>query len=85
MRRHGFKTPVLMLTAKDAIEDRILGLDAGANDYLVKPFAFPELLLGSEPLAEEVSCTVVIFICRRDNDKVLYFKSACRGRDAGRI
>ena len=37
------KLPVLLLTAKDAIEDRVLGLDAGADDYLVKPFAFPEL------------------------------------------
>jgi two-component system, OmpR family, copper resistance phosphate regulon response regulator CusR len=44
MRRHGLKTPVLMLTARDAIEDRVLGLDTGADDYLVKPFAFPELL-----------------------------------------
>lgn len=44
MRRHGFKTPVLMLTARDAVEDRVRGLDAGADDYLVKPFAFPELL-----------------------------------------
>ena len=37
-------TPVLLLTAKDSIEDRVMGLDAGANDYLVKPFAFEELL-----------------------------------------
>jgi len=44
LRQHGFKTPVLMLTARDAIEDRVRGLDTGADDYLVKPFAFPELL-----------------------------------------
>jgi two-component system copper resistance phosphate regulon response regulator CusR len=37
-------TPVLILTARDAVEDRVLGLDTGADDYLVKPFAFPELL-----------------------------------------
>lgn len=43
LRRQGMKLPVLLLTAKDAIEDRVLGLDAGADDYLVKPFAFPEL------------------------------------------
>ena len=43
MRRQGILIPVLLLTAKDAIEDRVLGLDAGADDYLVKPFAFPEL------------------------------------------
>ena len=44
LRKRGTHTPVLMLTAKDAIEDRVLGLDSGADDYLVKPFAFPELL-----------------------------------------
>jgi two-component system, OmpR family, copper resistance phosphate regulon response regulator CusR len=44
MRLHGLRTPVLMLTARDAIEDRVRGLDTGADDYLVKPFAFPELL-----------------------------------------
>lgn len=43
LRKRGTKTPVLLLTAKDAIEDRVLGLDAGADDYLVKPFAFAEL------------------------------------------
>ena len=43
LRRQGAKLPVLLLTAKDAVEDRVLGLDAGADDYLVKPFAFPEL------------------------------------------
>jgi two-component system, OmpR family, copper resistance phosphate regulon response regulator CusR len=44
MRQRGFKTPVLMLTARDTVQDRVLGLDSGADDYLVKPFAFPELL-----------------------------------------
>jgi DNA-binding response OmpR family regulator len=44
LRRSGFLTPVLMLTARDGVEDRVAGLDAGADDYLVKPFAFAELL-----------------------------------------
>jgi two-component system, OmpR family, response regulator MprA len=44
MRRHGDRTPVLMLTARDAVSDRVAGLDAGADDYLVKPFALEELL-----------------------------------------
>lgn len=44
LRKAGKKTPILMLTAKDAIEDRVNGLDAGADDYLIKPFAFEELL-----------------------------------------
>lgn len=44
MREREIQTPVLILTAKDAIEDRVVGLDTGADDYLVKPFAFPELL-----------------------------------------
>lgn len=43
-RDHGVQTPVLILTARDTVEDRVLGLDSGADDYLVKPFAFPELL-----------------------------------------
>lgn len=44
IRRQGNNTPVLMLTAKAEIDDRVLGLDCGANDYLTKPFAAPELL-----------------------------------------
>ena len=44
MRARGSKTPVLLLTALDAVEDRVRGLDTGADDYLVKPFAFSELL-----------------------------------------
>lgn len=44
IRRGGFKVPVLILTSKSAIDDRVRGLDSGADDYLAKPFAFPELL-----------------------------------------
>jgi DNA-binding response OmpR family regulator len=44
LRKEGNHTPILMLTAKGAVRDRVVGLDAGADDYLVKPFAFEELL-----------------------------------------
>jgi heavy metal response regulator len=44
LRTRGVRTPILMLTARDTVEDRVMGLDSGADDYLVKPFAFAELL-----------------------------------------
>ena len=44
LRRRDSTVPVFILTARDAVEDRVLGLDTGADDYLVKPFTFPELL-----------------------------------------
>jgi len=44
LRESGFEMPILMLTAKDAVADRVVGLDTGADDYLVKPFAFDELV-----------------------------------------
>jgi len=44
LRKRGLQTPILILTAKDTVDDRVQGLDLGADDYLVKPFAFPELL-----------------------------------------
>jgi len=44
LRAKGFALPVMILTGRDTVDDRVMGLDSGADDYLVKPFAFPELL-----------------------------------------
>ena len=44
LRQRGIETPVLVLTARDSLKDRVIGLDRGADDYLVKPFAFEEVL-----------------------------------------
>jgi two-component system, OmpR family, response regulator len=51
LRERGVWSPVLMLTARDAVEDRVAGLDAGADDYLQKPFSFAELLARLRALA----------------------------------
>jgi DNA-binding response OmpR family regulator len=51
LRKRSVQTPILLLTARDAVPDRVAGLDAGADDYLVKPFAFPELLARLRALA----------------------------------
>jgi two-component system, OmpR family, response regulator len=51
LRNAGVWTPVLMLTARDAVDDRVAGLDAGADDYLTKPFSFAELLARLRALA----------------------------------
>ena len=45
LRRRGRQTPILMLTARDAVHDRVAGLDSGADDYVVKPFELEEVLL----------------------------------------
>jgi two-component system copper resistance phosphate regulon response regulator CusR len=51
LRDRGLTTPILICTARDAVADRVRGLDAGADDYLMKPFAFPELLARLRALA----------------------------------
>lgn len=55
--RAGGDLPILMLTAKESIEDRVVGLDAGADDYLVKPFAFDELLARIRALLRRIQPT----------------------------
>jgi len=54
LRRKGIQTPVILLTAKDALTDKIKGLDAGADDYLTKPFEFTELREGAFPRKEKI-------------------------------
>jgi len=54
LRAHGFKKPVLILTSRDAVEDRVAGLDAGADDYLIKPFSFAELVARLRVMLREV-------------------------------
>src|SRR5947209_3650401 len=51
LRSAGVSSPVLMLTARDSVDDRVAGLDSGADDYLLKPFAFAELLARLRALA----------------------------------
>ena len=60
LRRRHVGLPVLMLTARDAIEDRVAGLRAGADDYLVKPFAFAELLARIEALTRRLGSDRVL-------------------------
>jgi two-component system OmpR family response regulator len=55
LRAKGSRLPILMLTARDSVEDRVRGLDAGADDYLVKPFAFQELSARLRALGRRVS------------------------------
>ena len=49
LREQNIVIPILMLTAKDTVEDKVLGLDAGADDYLIKPFSFDELVARLTP------------------------------------
>ena len=57
LRRRGVETPILMLTARDALADRVSGLNTGADDYLTKPFAFEELLARSRALLRRSELT----------------------------
>ena len=57
LRRHKIHTPILMLTARDALGDRVTGLNTGADDYLTKPFAFDELLARARALLRRSELT----------------------------
>jgi two-component system, OmpR family, copper resistance phosphate regulon response regulator CusR len=80
LRKRNINVPVLMLTSKDAIEDRVRGLDAGADDYLIKPFAFPELIARVRALARRTNLSEVKSVLKlADLEMDLYSHSARRG------
>ncbi|MEO5886203.1 MAG: response regulator transcription factor [Anaerolineales bacterium] len=66
MREKHVKTPVLLLTARDGVDDRVRGLDIGADDYLVKPFAFPELLARIRALLRRPPLQAGNLLCMSD-------------------
>ena len=67
LRTHGFRKPVLILTSRDAIEDRVAGLDAGADDYLIKPFAFAELVARLRAMLRRNLTERELLLLRADN------------------
>jgi DNA-binding response OmpR family regulator len=85
LRERGLQVPVLMLTARDAVRDRVAGLDAGADDYLTKPFAFDELLARLRALlrrrGEALPATLVVGDLEVDTNR----QTARRGGQAIRL
>ena len=79
LRHRNVDTPVLILTARDGIEDRVLGLDLGADDYLVKPFALPELLARIRALLRRGRPSDVLRLKSGDLEIDLVARSVVRG------
>jgi DNA-binding response OmpR family regulator len=79
LRRRHIETPVLVLTARDGVDDRVRGLDLGADDYLVKPFALPELLARIRALLRRGRPADVVRLKAADLDIDLVARRATRG------
>jgi len=79
LRQREIQTPVLILTARDGVEDRVLGLDRGADDYLVKPFALPELLARIRALLRRGRPNDVLRLKAADLELDLVARRAARG------
>lgn len=80
MRQRGLTPPVLVLTARDAVEDRIRGLDGGADDYVVKPFAFGELVARIRALMRRGRNDQVLRLEAGDLSMDLVTRNVSRGR-----
>jgi len=78
LRAQGIETPVLVLTARDALEDRVAGLDSGADDYLVKPFAFAEVLARIRALLRRGRSTEALRLSVGDLDVDLVSRKVTR-------
>jgi len=79
LRQRQVHTPVLILTARDGVDDRVLGLDRGADDYLVKPFALPELLARIRALLRRARPSDVLRLKAADLELDLVTRRATRG------
>src|SRR3989449_1704516 len=79
LRKRGLQTPVLILTAKDTVDDRVRGLDSGADDYLVKPFALPELLARIRALLRRGRPSEALRLKAGDLELDLVSRRAARG------
>src|SRR5512143_4080782 len=79
LRAHGFAKPILILTARDAVDDRVAGLDGGADDYLVKPFAFAELLARLRALFRRDCSGRELFLRADDLEMDLVARRVVRG------
>jgi DNA-binding response OmpR family regulator len=79
IRSRGVETPVLMLTARDTLEDRVVGLDMGADDYLVKPFAFAEVLARMRALVRRGRSTEAVRLGVGDLEMDLVGRKVTRG------
>jgi DNA-binding response OmpR family regulator len=79
LRQRHIETPVMILTARDGVDDRVLGLDLGADDYLVKPFALPELLARIRALLRRGRPSDVLRLKAGDLDLDLVTRRAVRG------
>jgi two-component system, OmpR family, copper resistance phosphate regulon response regulator CusR len=79
VRKSGIETPVLLLTARDSLEDRVMGLNSGADDYLVKPFAFAELLARIRALLRRGRTTDTLRLGVADLNMDLVTRKVSRG------
>jgi DNA-binding response OmpR family regulator len=79
LRKCGDQTPILVVTAKDAVEDRVMGLDQGADDYLTKPFAFSELLARIRALLRRGRMDQILKLQHEDLEMDLVTHKVSRG------